>query len=618
MRAARRLLLLTLTAAAAAACWRSPPRSRPFEVVRTSPALGSADAPLLLNDSITVYFSDPVQPLSVTEDSVTLVDDAGRRVPGALRVGANWVTFEPEPPLAADLGDGSFRPGATYRLLVAGSPRSDALRATDGRLLATPSTWQVRIAAEHQRPPGLVSLLRPLAVEMPFLLRPPDLPQRLPVDAPRLLLHFTLPLLPTAVTPEAVTIRLLRNLAVLQPRGLRVVTSRLDQFPGCTLEIDLGSQPLLAKGGTVALRDGDYLSVELNQGPGVLTDYAGSPVLPGMSQSGMALWWNVVEGSSLCLAEWPGAETSYVGEDPLQPAFEVRGGLIRPRVRVEAGDGSLGVFRPQRDTRLCPGEVFDRGDGQLVRSRGADFPFLAIDIAAGVTVTVDASKGPVHLLACGSVRIDGVVELIDDPVPLRVRRFETQARELLAEATIALLTAGDLHLTGVVRSQSRTPTEASPLSVLCAGQMHLSGELPFHTLLAIESPPAGNAAILGARGQAIVAPPVVFTYGVAEGADFWVRGSTPWRQLPSDRDGGTVQLVDVKPGLAVAWQSAPMDPVATGEPDRRVARHSQPQPVLDRDAIVTGAGAFVRLGLAAHMQHGTAIPTARELRLIDR
>lgn len=613
MRTARRILLLTLTAAAAAACWRSPPRARPFEVVRTSPALGSTDAPLLLNDSVTVYFSEPVQPLSVTEDSVTLVDDAGRRVPGSLRVGANWVTFEPEPPLAADLGDGSFRPGATYRLFVAGSPRPDALRATDGRLLAAPSTWQIRIAAEDQRPPGLVSLLRPLAVEMPFLLRTPDAPQRVPVDVPRLLLHFTLPLLPTAVSPEAVTIRLLRNLAVLQPRGLRVVTSRLDQFPGSTLEIDLGSQPQMAKGGNVALCDGDYLSVELTQGPSALTDYSGSPVLPGMAQ-----WWSVVEGGSLCLAEWPSGETGYLGDDPLLPAFEVRGGLIRPRVRVEAGDGSLGVFRPQRDTRLCPGEAFDRGDGALVRSRGADFPFLAIDIAAGVTVTIDATKGPVRLLACGSVRIDGTVELIDDPVPLRVRRFEAEATELLAEATIAVLAAGDVYLTGVVRSHPRAPTEASPLSVLCAGQMHLNGELPFHTLLAIESPPAGNSAILGARGQAILAPPVVFTFGVAQGADIWVRGSTPWRQLPPDRDGGRVQLVDVQPGLAVAWQGAPVDPVAAGEPDRRVARHSQPQPVLDRDVIVTGSGTFVRFALAARVQDGAHVPTARELKLLDR
>lgn len=217
---------------AAAACWRSSPQSPPFVVARTSPALGPEDAPLLLNDSVTIYFTDAVQPLSVTEDWVILVDDAGRRVPGSLRVGANWVTFEPEPPLAADLGDGSFRPGSTYRLFVAGSPAPGCGSGRDGRRLAAPSTWQIRIADAGQRPAGFVSLLRPPAAEVPFqLLSTPYGAQLLPVDAPRLRLHFTLPLLPTAVTPDAVTIRLLRNLAVLRPRGLRVVTSRLDQFP---------------------------------------------------------------------------------------------------------------------------------------------------------------------------------------------------------------------------------------------------------------------------------------------------------------------------------------------------------------------------------------------------
>jgi hypothetical protein len=332
----------------------------------------------------------------------------------------------------------------------------------------------------------------------------------------------------------------------------------------------------------------------------------------------MAQGWSVVEGSSIRLAEWPSTETSYVSDNSLEPAFEVRGGLIRPRVRVEAGDGSLGVFRPRVDTRLCPGEAFDRGDGRLVRSRGADFPFLSIDVPAGVTVTIDASKGPVHLLACGSVRIEGAVDLIDDPVPLRTRRFETPATDLLAEATIAVLAAGDMFLNGAVHAQHRPPTEASPLTLLCAGQMHLNGELPFHTLLAIESPAEGGSAILGARGQAIVAPPAVFTYGAADGADFWARGITPWRQVPPDRDGGTVQLVDAQPGLAVSWQSAPMDPVVTGEPDRRVARHSQPQPVLDRDAIVTGSGGFVRFVLATRVLAGVPVPSVRELQLVDR
>lgn len=607
----RHALLLAPMALAIAGCSRSPARGQPFEVARTSPQLGATAAPLLLNDSVTIYFTDTVQPLSVTEDSVMLVDQAGRRVPGALHVGANWVTFEPEPPLAADLGDGSFRPGATYQLHVAGSPRPDAVRATDGRRLVTPVSWSIRIAVEEERPPGFASLLRPVAGGLPFFLAAPESPKPLPADAPRMHLHFTLPLLPTAVRADAVTIRLMRNLAALRPRAMRVVSSRMDQFPGSTLEIDLGSQPQLANGGTVTLRGGDWLSVELNQGPQALTDYSGAPVLPAVAQ-----WWSVVEGSSIRLAEWPSGESAYLGEDPLEPAFEVRGGLVRPRVRVEAGNGSLGVFRPRRDTHLAPGQPFDRGDGTLVRSRGAEFPFLAIDIPAGVTVTIDATMGPVHLRVCGSVRIDGTVQLIDDPVPLRVRRSETPASELMAEATIGLLAAGDLHLNGVVRGQPRPASDASPLTLLCCGQMQLNGELPFHTVLAIESSPEGASAIIGARGQAVVAPPVVFRYGLAPGADFWVRGRTPWRQLPFDRDGGMVQVVDLQPGLMVSWQTAPPDPLTPGEPDGRVAR--QPQPALDRDTIVAPSGGFVRFQLTAHLVDGTPVPSVRELKLVDR
>ena len=54
--------------------------------------------------------------------------------------------------------------------------------------------------------------------------------------------------------------------------------------------------------------------------------------------------------------------------------------------------------RPQADITLRPGVPFDRGDGVLVQSVGADFPFLAIDIPAGVRVRVESSV-PVQLLA---------------------------------------------------------------------------------------------------------------------------------------------------------------------------------------------------------------------------
>jgi hypothetical protein len=160
----------------AAACWHRTPAPPAFEVLRTSPILGSDTEPILLNDSITIYFSDTIQALSVTPDSVSLVDEEDRPVRGSLRVGSNWATFQPEPPLTRELTDGSLRPGGAYRLFVAGYPRHDAVRASDGRRLAAAVAFPVRVAGIDYRPVGLPAPLRPPMSELPFVLRPQDPP----------------------------------------------------------------------------------------------------------------------------------------------------------------------------------------------------------------------------------------------------------------------------------------------------------------------------------------------------------------------------------------------------------------------------------------------------------
>ena len=63
---------------------------------------------------------------------------------------------------------------------------------------------------------------------MPFLLRPPDVPELLPADAPRLRLHFTLPVLPSSVTADAFVLRLRDEEAV-------VILRRTEVFRGQTV-----------------------------------------------------------------------------------------------------------------------------------------------------------------------------------------------------------------------------------------------------------------------------------------------------------------------------------------------------------------------------------------------
>lgn len=609
----------------AAGCWRSsPPPAAPLSVTRVSPHdLGEADAaPLLLNDNVTVYFSDAIDPLSVTAASVAVFDAAGHAVPGTLRTGTNWVTFAPEPPLSPALDDGSFLPGESYRLVVASYPRPDAVRAVDGRRLAAAPTLGFRTAefGPVQTANGrLPAPLRPPSTELPFLQHrqlPGDIASRLPADAPRLRLHFTLPVLPTTVRPEAFIVHLAQPQQRLEVRRARLLTAPLDQHPGSTVELDLGSEPRLHGGGPrVELDPGELLSVTLADGPHSLRDLADQEVFGG--PVGQAQFWLVVAGSSLPLFAWPTDDGGLVGDDELQPGFEARAGLVRPRVRIEAGDGSLGVFRPQADITLRPGVPFDRGDGVLVQSVGADFPFLAIDIPAGVRVRVESSV-PVQLLACGGIRVAGTLEL-STPTELvpRLQRG-APASEVLAQAPAALVAAGDIWLSGTVTTARPLPTDQTALTVASAARIELGGEMPYNTVLAVERGVArGSTPIVGPRGQSFPTT-VEFEYGLAPGARIRAQARSEWRELGRDRDRGVLRFVDVDPALRVEWQTAPADPVQPDRADLRSDRLARPRRATDGEWLALEPGSFGRFLVSADLVAGLPLPSFEELRLADR
>ncbi len=594
-------------------CTRTPAAKPPLAIARTSPALDESAPPLLLNDAITIYFSEPILPVSVTSDSVTLVDEAGQQVPGSLRVSSNWITFEPVSPLAPSLDDGSYRPGASYRLLVAGAPRPDAIRALDGRRLATPAAFPVRIARLDERPAGLPAILRPSANELPFML-PPLAGGQLPASEPRLHLQFTQPVLPSSVVPEAFQVMLIATPPIeLLPRHVRVLSNRLDT-QGCTVEIDLGALPARANGDpSQPLKPGEVVSVALGRGRHSVVDYSGAPPLPTPAQL-----WGVVAGNSITLLEWPSGDNQLHGDGELTPGFETSGGQLRPRVRVEAGDGSLGILRPLRDLVLRPGQPFDRGDGEIVVSQRGRFAFLAIDIPKGVTVRVEPGATPVQLLAAGSVRILGdlVFDVAAAPVP--PRQLQQPLAELAAAVPAAIIAAGDVELGGRILATAGPVEGTTSLLLASASSIELRGALPFQTLLAVEARgEAGTAAIRGARGQSIVFDPA-FTYGLAAGADFALRALTPWRPLPPDRDGGVVSLLDQDRDLQVAWQQAPADAVRKNAPDLSIGRVGRLETVRHGDPIAFPAGSFVRFAFTARARAGQPLPRLRELRLTDR
>ena len=93
---------------------------------------------------------------------------------------------------------------------------------------------------------------------------------------------------------------------------------------------------------------------------------------------------------------------------------------------------------------------------------------------------------------------------------------------------------------------------------------------------------------------------------------------TSWRQLPPDRDGGVLRIVEPEGPVRVAWQTAPANPVLRGEPDLQPGRVGREQRAEDLEHLPIAAGSFVRFSVTADVVGGMPLPSLRELRLVDR
>ncbi|MGC6486315.1 MAG: hypothetical protein ACON4Z_01600 [Planctomycetota bacterium] len=604
--------LLAAWCAALSGCWQRAEAPAPLVVERTSPALGDPARPLLLNDALTVYFSAALRPLSITPDSVTLLDEQGHQVPGRLESGENWVTFLPAPPLSPELDDGSLRPGGRYRLQLAGHPRPDSIRAADGRWLDAAVTFDVFVADRDHVVEGLPSILRPTTSEVPFLMRRPEAPLPVAADEPRLLVHFTQPLLPGSVRAEAFSVQVLGSKVELRPQRVEVFTSPLDEHPGSSVEVYLGGLPRFADGTQRALEAGDWISVAVRPGGG-LTDYGGRAPLPATP-----VIWSVIAGSSVPICDWLSAGQAESAPFQLAPGFEAREARLRPRLRVEAGSGALGRFAPTRDVTLRAGAPFDRGDGERVVSEGPVFAFTSVEIPDGVTVTVDARAAPVRLCATGGVRIAGQLRLRAPTVEVPRERFGAQPVAGLAEvAPVSVLAGGAVRVDGAVTHEESAQSDRSALLLAGAGGLQLYGPIPYRTMLGVDAQ-AGptRGALDGAKGQGLVVP-VTFTRGLPADSAVDVTHVLPWRQVPLHCDGGRLQVEGALEGLRLEWQSTAADPILGSVPDVAVGRVGRWQPARAGDALFAAPGSFLRLRLRATARADAASPEVTRLRLVE-
>jgi len=89
-----------------------------------------------LNEELLFFFSEELDPSSVTSETLQILDERGRGVAGERVVRGNALSFLPALPCAPDLSDGALRPGASYQVLLGGFPRLDGIRSARGRLLS--------------------------------------------------------------------------------------------------------------------------------------------------------------------------------------------------------------------------------------------------------------------------------------------------------------------------------------------------------------------------------------------------------------------------------------------------------------------------------------------------
>ena len=114
------------------ACQRQAP---PVESLRLIGFQQAAAKGVLLNEKLVFYFSEDLDPSSVTPSSARVLDQNRRLVDGNFRVEGNRLVFEPVLARQAHLRDGGLLPGALYRVELTGFPVISGVRSREGRVL---------------------------------------------------------------------------------------------------------------------------------------------------------------------------------------------------------------------------------------------------------------------------------------------------------------------------------------------------------------------------------------------------------------------------------------------------------------------------------------------------
>jgi hypothetical protein len=365
--------------AAGAACGRSG-GPEPPDGLRLVGCPQAGRSGVGLNEVLVLHFSDDLDQASVTRESVSIRRPDGRAAEGRLEVRRARIEFHPDLPTLSDLSDGGLLPGTAYTLELLGFPRPDALRDRDGRPLV--ATWRT---AFRTVAPGVDSTL--------FLDPLPERPHPLflvaqeigPLDP--ILLECGEALDPTSLVAEEFELwRIGGGERERIPLRARLVSNRTDRA-----RIEL--RPLREPASDDALRalDPGEIFLWIRQGHSSLLSLGGRRV-------------HTVWGPNPVPVRVRGPEIGSVREE-----FESTAG--RSPIEVGRADGTAAWGESGEVEVRWPAAAGDGALGALelagVEER-AELATTRLSVAAGLECVL-AARGPVVLLAQGTVEIDGAL-----------------------------------------------------------------------------------------------------------------------------------------------------------------------------------------------------------------
>lgn len=390
---------------ALAACDR-----RSDDELRVQSILPDESSPLSLNQSIVVRFDRAIDPLSVTRDSVRLIDEHGQVLePERIRVREATIELVPRVPIRASLEGGTYVPGTKLRLELACYPRPDGLRSDLGELLlhAPRRSWKV-VNVEERMSEGRLIFLPSSGGGAFRLVEAP----RVSPDGRRIELRFDRPCYPPSVRPSS--FRLIEDMA---------------NQTAIPLEVEPGGEGVM-RGRLVVLKAARALSpaggfLFFSPGQAGLLDYRLSPLsiprdptafhFPGLGRSLRIRPDSTRPPREGVVEDFRERRVPVEATEDLRLPFACEGrlrwgpdGLWFPRLEWE-GFRSLGDLDPPQATRdLREGATREIGVGvtRMLPESTWDFDRVEIDAEQRVYLVLPAS-GALRLRVAGSFRVLG-------------------------------------------------------------------------------------------------------------------------------------------------------------------------------------------------------------------